>query len=279
MINVSLYDGSFAHAYSCSNGDLKIMSKYVHFDRQNIHDIAFFTDGYVTCDSIDNHDHKRKIAWLLEPRSILPDLYSFDINWSKFDFILTHDKQFIKDVQSHTNAKVFWYPVGGTWLYENDWTINPKTKNLSIIASEKRETIGHKMRHDIINRFRSSFDVIHGRGYQYVEYKFESLSPYRFSTIIENSRIDDYFSEKLIDCLLTGTIPIYYGTNNIGNYFDTNGMLLIDNVDSFDNIIPMLTEEYYESKMDVILENYNRAKEYTNTEDWIYNKYKDILFV
>ena len=41
----------------------------------------------------------------------------------------------------------------------------------------------------------------------------------------------------------------------------------------------MLTEEYYESKMDVILENYNRAKEYTNTEDWIYNKYKDILFV
>ena len=186
MINVSLYDGSFAHAYSYSNGDLKIMSKYVHFDRQNIHDIAFFTDGYVTCDSIDNHDHdhKRKIAWLLEPRSILPDLYSFDINWSKFDFILTHDKQFIKDVQSHTNAKVFWYPVGGTWLYENDWTINPKTKNLSIIASEKRETIGHKMRHDIINRFRSSFDVIHGRGYQYVEYKFESLSPYRFSIII-----------------------------------------------------------------------------------------------
>ena len=280
MISVSLYDGSFAHAYSSSNGDLNILSKYVHFDRHNIHDIAFFTDGYVTCDSIDNPDHKRKIAWQLEPRSILPDLYSFDIDWSRFDYVLSSDRQFIKDVQTKfPNVISLWYPVGGTWIEESDRKIYNKTKNLSIIASEKRYARGHQMRHDIIDKFRSQFDTIAGRGYNTIDYKLEALSDYRFSVIIENDRIDDYFTEKLIDCLLTGTIPIYFGTNNIGNYFDTNGMLLIDNAESFENIIPYLTEEYYDSKWEYIVENFNRAQKYVNAEDWIYETYKDVLFV
>lgn len=280
MINVSLYDGSFCHGYSCSNGELNILSKYVNFDRHNIHDIAFFTDGYVTCDSIDHPDHKRKIAWQLEPRSILPDLYSFDIDWSRFDYILSSDRQFIKDIKIKVPKVIpLWYPVGGTWIEESDRKIYNKTKNLSIIASEKRYARGHQMRHDIIEKFKSQFDTISGRGYNPIDYKLEALSSYRFSVIIENDRIDDYFSEKLIDCLLTGTIPIYFGTNRIGNYFDTNGMLLIDNADSFENVIPYLTEEYYDSKWEYVVENFNRAQIYVNTEDWIYETYKDTLFV
>jgi hypothetical protein len=39
--------------------------------------------------------------------------------------------------------------------------------------------------------------------------KLETLSKYRYSVVIENSQ--EFLSEKLIDCILAGTIPIYVG--------------------------------------------------------------------
>jgi hypothetical protein len=39
--------------------------------------------------------------------------------------------------------------------------------------------------------------------------KLETLSNYRYSIVIENSA--EFMSEKLIDCLLAGTIPVYVG--------------------------------------------------------------------
>ncbi len=44
-----------------------------------------------------------------------------------------------------------------------------------------------------------------------VENKFETYAQYKFSLVIENSA--DYLSEKLIDAVISGTIPIYVGPN------------------------------------------------------------------
>ena len=46
-----------------------------------------------------------------------------------------------------------------------------------------------------------------------------------FSIVIENSIESDYFTEKLLDCFLTGTIPIYVGTKTTSEYFDTDGII------------------------------------------------------
>ena len=49
-----------------------------------------------------------------------------------------------------------------------------------------------------------------------VEAKQAALRRYRFTICFENAcGIDDYITEKLFDCLLAGTIPIYYGAPNI----------------------------------------------------------------
>ena len=40
---------------------------------------------------------------------------------------------------------------------------------------------------------------------------------------MENNIEPDYFTEKLIDCFLTGTVPIYLGPKQVENYFDPNG--------------------------------------------------------
>lgn len=57
--------------------------------------------------------------------------------------------------------------------------------------------------------------------------KFELFESYEYSFVIENSRQTNYFTEKLIDCLITKTIPIYYGCPNISEYFDTTGWILL----------------------------------------------------
>ena len=52
-----------------------------------------------------------------------------------------------------------------------------------------------------------------------------------FHVAIENVRQPHYFTEKLLDCFLTNTMPIYWGCPNIGAYFDTSGMIIITDED------------------------------------------------
>jgi hypothetical protein len=51
--------------------------------------------------------------------------------------------------------------------------------------------------------------------------KYVGLQDYKFSIAIENTVEGDYFTEKVTDCLLVNTIPIYYGCKFINNFFLT----------------------------------------------------------
>ncbi len=88
------------------------------------------------------------------------------------------------------------------------------------------------------------------------------LKDYMFSIVIENTKQDYYFTEKLIDALLTGTVPIYYGCPSIGDFFNTEGMIIVDNINDFMNAIDTLTNDKYESMMPHIQDNFERAKKF-----------------
>jgi len=53
------------------------------------------------------------------------------------------------------------------------------------------------------------------------------LSNYKFSIAMENSEGDGYFSEKIIDSFLAGTIPIYYGNYLMDEYINPKSYILI----------------------------------------------------
>ena len=94
-----------------------------------------------------------------------------------------------------------------------------------------------------------------------------------FSIVIENTKQDYYFTEKLIDALLTGTVPIYYGCPSIGDFFNTKGMIIVDNVNDFMNAIDTLNNDKYESMIPYIKDNFERAKSFK-----IYNfNEKDVI--
>lgn len=85
-----------------------------------------------------------------------------------------------------------------------------KPELCSIIASEKKDLLGHQMRHGVVTWAKQQGIAITvlGRGYAPFELKQDGLLNYRFSVIIENVQEQDYFTEKLLDCLLCGTMPI-----------------------------------------------------------------------
>ena len=278
MISVSLFDNSFSHAFSRGNGDLKILPKHVKFDRHNIHNTIFYTDDHIVSNHAEKYQGHNNVAWLVESKAIRNEIYQSIIdNHNNYNYILTHDLDIINTLKSKNHQNVLWCPAGGCWIETVDHKIYKKTKKLSIIASDKRATYGHKLRHDIIQKYNHLFDGIYGRGYNPIENKICGLQDYMFSLTIENENGKDCFTEKLIDCFVTGTIPIYYGTADIGKYFDTNGMIQIETIDDFEKIIPSITSDFYDANTQSIQKNFELAQNYINTEDWIYTNYPHIF--
>ena len=39
-----------------------------------------------------------------------------------------------------------------------------------------------------------------------------------FSVIVKNERLPNYLTEKLIDCIVSKSIPLYFGYPNVGDY-------------------------------------------------------------
>jgi hypothetical protein len=77
------------------------------------------------------------------------------------------------------------------------------------------------------------------------------------------------YSEKISDCFATGTIPIYYGTDMIGDVFNMDGIIMLN--ENFN--INDLTPELYYNKIDAINDNYNRVINMPVAEDYIFENY------
>jgi hypothetical protein len=210
--------------------------------------------------SFDNLEYDEtadyKVLVQIEPPSIINLLNDIERNKNNFDLILSWHPYILSKCK---NSELF--PFGSCWIKEEDRSIHKKTKLLSIIASNKNSTNGHILRHEIIKSKLVDMDVF-GRGYKQIDNKILGLKDYMFSLIIENDNTDNWFTEKIIDCLITGTIPIYWGCSNIDKYFNTKGFLQFGNIEELKKIIPKLTKKTYDNMLPFIKENFNNAKLY-----------------
>jgi len=263
MKKVRLLDKNFIHhnesRLSC---DQQYMIDFTWDRYSNDNNLVVYTDSMLI--NVDQNI-KNKIAWLLEPKNVSPQIYEWIINnEEKFDHIWTHCKYLIK-----RNDKYKFVPFGGCWIYENDQKIYDKTKLISIIASYKKITFGHNLRHEIIQKYSDKIQGIYGNGYNTINYKLEGLKDYMFSVCIENSKYDYFFTEKLIDCFITGTVPIYWGCPSTNKFFDTRGMIIIKDTENLKSIFNKITPELYNKMKPYIEINFQKAKNYLLTEQWI----------
>ena len=267
MDKINLIDRNFAHSKLGYCSDYQT-SKLFHWDRDGSSGNHFvYTDMMLKIN--ERKVGKSIYAWLIEPFEIAPQNYKLiqQIN-NKYIKVFTHEKTLLDLGQNYE-----FVPFGCCWIEEFHQKLYFKTKNISIIASNKKQTTGHKLRHDIINKYINKIDV-YGKGWNFIKHKIEGLKDYRFSIVIENCKRDYWFTEKLIDCLVTGTVPIYWGCPSIGDFFDVRGFIIIDNLEEVDKAICEISEEKYNKMLPYVKYNFEIAKSFLLPDDWVYKKIK-----
>jgi hypothetical protein len=217
----------------------------------------------------------------LEPNAISHKRDEFIQNHTRFDTILTFDEEILKECK---NARMYVY--GTSWIPQdifNNIDTSIKKPCISSLTGWKGWAPGHQFRHILyleqltiplpITWYRSGAEpIIQEIGNNPILTKdcHTGKPPmflgYQFSLVIENSRQANYFTEKLMDCLLTKTIPIYYGCPNIRNWFDTTGWIILES-ESVEELISKCTVlPDYNALMPFINDNHERAKKYISFE-------------
>jgi glycosyl transferase family 10 (putative fucosyltransferase) len=105
-----------------------------------------------------------------------------------------------------------------------------KKDQVSWVTSNLNKRPGHTLRLAFMDYLHQQNFLFHlyGRGFTPIEDKFEAIFPNKYSIAIENFNCNDYWTEKIADCFLSWTMPIYFGCANIKNYFPEQSMILID---------------------------------------------------
>lgn len=133
-----------------------------------------------------------------------------------------------------------------------------KNKLFSGVISGHNALEGHYFRLKVLEEIKQKFEMdLFGKRHNFIPDKWDALYPYQFSLAMENSSQPDYWTEKIMDCYLACTMPVYYGCSNIDKYFPKDSFIQLDvnNLTySLDSLKEKLTTEFFQSNYDRILE-------------------------
>lgn len=224
-------------------------------------DASFFSDFEtslgVVIDSPGSIVPDRKTIYLqIEPKELVN--YDWVIkNYFKYDAIFCWEQDLLK----LPNAILF--PFGTCWINVNKEYA--KEFGVSHLCSSKNQLPGHQLRYQVfetMNHFQHK--KINHMSPPRIESKEFLFDGFMYSVIVENIIKPNWFTEKLIDCLASNTIPIYYGCPNIKKYFDDSYFLKFTNITEFQSILNLLTSDYYFSNIEKINKNKTEAIKYSH---------------
>jgi len=207
------------------------------------------------------------------------------------DWVIKNNKMFSailtwSDKILNTCENSIFLPFGHTWFKKEQYEKNiNKEFNVAHLRGRLYKTYGHTLRYELFDRqseikMKKTFYDVYGDRYNIEEarigkeYVFGSS---QFNIAIENTQHNGYFTEKIIDCFLLKSIPIYWGCSNIDEFFDINGIITFTSVDDVIRKINNLNENYYNQRLDCINKNYELALKYIDYIDNIKQKIVEIL--
>jgi len=228
---------------------------------------------YVDYKTIHSGDNK-KIFVQVEPPEIGNCREWVVSNQGKFNLIIGWDDWLRQRIPQ---MKLLPMGVEG-WLYEDQYLNSyEKRFEVSFLLAEKRDTFGHELKHQLWRRLseiinipvKSYIDTRDEDGNLNRPMRFERLYKHcQFSIWFENSRHNNFFTERIVDSFLSKTIPIYWGCLNLGEYYDMNGVYTVNNPDDVVRVCNSLTPDTYNEKLEYVNRNYEIAKEFQEGHVW-----------
>ena len=192
---------------------------------------------------------------------------------SHFDLILTRRPELLH----LKNAKLFHY--GTHYLGDSDPTTAYENKKdaISFTTTNKYHpaAYGYRIRHTIGQNIEKLNDIssfqIDGYDSQRFPTGYDSFNfllgddetrigmmKYKFHIAVENCSLPNYTTEKLHDCFLTKTVPIYYGSTNVSDYYNMDGILKFETLDELVDILRNIDSKTYDNMKNAVEENLER---------------------
>lgn len=223
----------------------------------------------------EKYNNSIRILCVIEPLGIM--FQSIDIILShvhRFHYIVTYFDELLAFKNS-----ILLMPFLNTWVMPYTHTDNKEFK-ISFVCGDKQMVHGHRLRQKIWelqknisipkdfimsghSKILSNIDnnKILGKNIQDKQILFDNNM---FHLCIENVKMNNLVTEKIMDCFITKTIPIYWGCPNIQKWFNIKGIIFLNTNNPYEiiELINKLTSADYYSHVEYIDENYTKALEY-----------------
>lgn len=203
----------------------------------------------------------RKILMIYEPDMLIPG------NWDKeyhirFDRVLTWNDEWLDNVKYFKNNFTTDFNLDNLNVTEEEFK---SRKMLFIMNTVKNNPhpdclYGHRVFAAQYFTRQALFDFdIYGRGWDirqfptykgHVQNKMETMRKYKFCLVYENCRhAVGYVTEKMLDCIAAGVVPIYYGAPNVREHIPSECFLDVTIGDDYERILNHMKEITYERYM------------------------------
>ncbi len=260
-------------------------------------DVQFVTNG--PCDLIivlNKFDRAYQFAgrgipiflWLIEPPDYL-QLYTEHADISFFEKIFTCRilPGFPVEKQVITPPFVHWHHAyssksrflkHGYLPYSElvrDLSKNDKVNKIFLIDSYINNIAGHQDRINFVNSLKDSKFIdlygsykwdVHPRFVDSItSFKYNIQKKYLYSLVVENQKDEIYWSEKITDSFLAFSYPIYFGSQQITNFFPGSSLInlpeLFRDYKDFEKFFAsakdLLKEESLVEARNLVLNDYN----------------------
>lgn len=183
-------------------------------------------------------------------------------HWGRFDLIISHDKRHLL----YPNVRLL--TVWDTWVNEIPNTKEFGVSSMISVGGGPSNMTGYQLR-DHLYQKRTEFTIpnrffISKRLPNWERFglpilpddKKDTMFSSMFHIAIENHVEPDYFTEKLLDCFNTLTVPIYWGCLNTQVHgLDERAFIRFETISECIDICNKLTVDDYTHRLDYLIAN------------------------
>lgn len=245
---------------------LKKYAKYADERFAYWDEFAFTTGDQKDCDAIlifntpgeqitAAADPGRVIAFMMEPGIRLNHPWMFK-GLEQYSAVYSPLRESSNSVASH--GFLGWHSDQNRDFFSS-LQVPVKSRVISCICSALDNIPGHRIRNHFTSELRKAIPEISyfGKGINFLPDKLEGLLSYKYSIALENSSLEHYFTEKINDCFLSYTVPLYYGCSNIGKYFPERSFIpinILDPAKAIKQVREVMENDDWHSRIDAVRE-------------------------